>query len=114
MPETSKSNRTAINYLVVLWMIVNVALMLLLLPNDYMDLNNWIEVALWVSSIFAFLFLKKWGTALTLFTLIYTLSTSVSIIIYYQIWLNVLRVIINTAIIVYLFRKILFNKEKLF
>jgi hypothetical protein len=49
--------------------------------------------------------MKKWGTAFAIFTLIYTLSTSVGILIYYQVWLKALRVIINTAIIIYLFRR---------
>lgn len=111
MTETIKSNRTVIDYLIVLWMIVNVILMLLLLPNDYMDLNNWIELVLWGCSIVGFLSTKKWGIALTLFTLIYTLSTSVSIIIYYQVWLNAVRVAINAALIVYLFHKFMSKSD---
>jgi hypothetical protein len=51
--------------------------------------------------------MKKWGAAFALFTLIYTLSTSMGILIYYQVWINSLRVIINVPIIIYLFRKIL-------
>lgn len=38
------------------------------------------------------------------------LSTSVGIIIYYQIWLNAIRVIINIPLIVYLFKS-LFDAE---
>jgi len=77
-----------------------------MLPEDFMDLNNWIELGLWTSSIFALLSNKKWGTAFTIFTLIYTLSTSVGIIIYYQIWLNAIRIVINLPITIYLFKKI--------
>ena len=40
MPETSM--RTVATYLIVVWMAVNIVLLLLLLPADYMDLNNWI------------------------------------------------------------------------
>ena len=88
-------------------MAVNVLLMLMLLPDDYMDMNNWIELGLWISSIAGLVSSKKWGTALTVFTLIYTLSTSVSIVIYYQVWLNLVRVIVNSILTVYLFKLIL-------
>ena len=79
------SNRSSIIYGIILWGIINLTLMSLMLPEDFMDLNNWIELGLWTSSIFALLSNKKWGIAFTIFTLIYTLSTSVGIIIYYQI-----------------------------
>jgi hypothetical protein len=88
-------------------MTVNIMLMLVMLPEDYMDLNNWIELGLWISSIVGLLSNNKWGTALALFTLIYTLSTSVSIIIYYQVGRNVVRVIINTALTGYMFKHLL-------
>jgi hypothetical protein len=45
------SNRTLISYLIVLWMMSNLVLMLLMLTEDYMDLNNWIELGLWTLSI---------------------------------------------------------------
>ena len=93
-------------------MAVNVLLMLMLLPEDYMDLNNWIELGLWASSIAGLLSMKKWGAALTTFTLIYTLSISVSIVIYYQIWINVIRIIINAILTAYMFRSIFANKFK--
>jgi hypothetical protein len=91
-------------------MIINIILMIIMLPEDFMDLNNWIELGLWITSIIGFLSMKKWGIAFTIFTLCYTLSTSVGIIIYYQIWLNALRVIINVPIIIYIFQK-LFNSR---
>ena len=109
MPETSK--RTTATYLILAWMAVNIVLLLLLLPADYMDLNNWIELSLWIGSIAALWSMRKWGIAFAAFTLIYTLSTSVSIIIYYQVWLNALRVVINAAVIVYLFKNLLKNKS---
>jgi hypothetical protein len=46
MSEAAKSNRTLTIYLIIFWIIINVLLLLLLLPEDYMDLNNWIELAL--------------------------------------------------------------------
>ena len=109
MSKINKSNRSSIIYLIVVWMIVNIILMILMLPEDFMDLNNWIELGLWVTSIIGLLSMKKWGAAFVIFTLCYTLSTSVGIIIYYQIWLNVIRVIINMPLIFYMFKKIFDN-----
>jgi hypothetical protein len=99
--------KTPATYLIAVWVTLNIILLLMLLPADYMDLNNWIELALWITSIPALLSTKKWGVAFATFTLIYTLSTSVSIIIYYQVWLNALRVLINAAATIYLFRTLL-------
>lgn len=100
--------RPSLFFAIAFWMAINVFLMITIITNgDWQDLNNWIEIVLWAISIPALLSMKKWGTAFTIFTLIYTLSTSMSILIYYQVWINALRVIINTAIIIYLFRKIL-------
>ena len=109
MTKSEKSSRGSI-YLMLVWMVVNVLLMLMLLPEDYMNLNNWIELALWYSSIVGLLSMKKWGASLTTFTLIYTLSLSVSIVIYYQIWLNMIRIIINALLTIYMFRSIFTDK----
>jgi hypothetical protein len=85
-------------------MTVNIALMaMIIVSGDIEDLNNWIEIGLWAVSIPALLSKKKWGVAFTLFVLIYTLSTSMGILIYYQVWLNAVRVVINAAAVVYLF-----------
>jgi len=54
---------------------------------------------------FSFTVDEKWGITFAIFTLICTLSTSIGILIYHQVWINALRVIINTAIIIYLFRR---------
>jgi hypothetical protein len=103
-PETRKS---PILYAIAAWMALNIVLMITIIINgDWQDLNNWIEIALWATSIPALLSMKKWGAAFAIFTLIYTLSTSMGILIYYQVWINALRVIINAAIIIYLFRRI--------
>ena len=48
-------------------MVINIVLMLLILPEDYMDLNNWIELGLWTISIAALLSMKKWGIAFVIF-----------------------------------------------
>lgn len=76
MPE-NKSSRLPEVYLIVVWMAINILIMLMMLPEEYMDPNNWIELMLWVSSIGGLLSMKKWGVALATFTLCYTLSTSV-------------------------------------
>ena len=110
MSFPAKSQRSIVVYLIALWMIVNVILMLTLLPEDYMDLNNWIELGLWIPSIFALFSMKKLGAAFVTFTLIYTLSTSVSILIYYQVWLNAIRIVINSALIIYMFKSIFAHK----
>ena len=86
--------------------------MMLLIANGEEDLNNWIEIAFWTISIAGVLSMKKWGAAFATFTLCYTLSTSVGILIYYQIWLNAVRVIINVPVIVYMFRSIFAGKFK--
>ncbi|MCW4000502.1 MAG: hypothetical protein NWE93_09705 [Candidatus Bathyarchaeota archaeon] len=96
--------KSAVLYALAAWMVINIVLMAtLILSGDWQDLNNWIEIGLWVISIPALLSTKKWGVAFALFVLIYTLSTSVGIIIYYEVWLNVVRVAINAVGIVYLF-----------
>ena len=107
----NKSKPTSVTYLIVFWMLINIVLMLLMLPEDYMDLNNWIELGLWTLSIAGVLSERKWGYAFAIFTLSYTLSTSVGIIIYYQIWLNGIRVIINIPIIAYLFKLVFGEKS---
>ncbi len=100
--------RSPLIFAIAFWMAINVFLMITLIANgDWQDLNNWIEIAFWAISIPALLSMKKRGLAFAMFTLIYTLSTSMSILIYYQVWINALRVIINAAIIIYLFRRIL-------
>ena len=108
----SISKLTLSTYLIAVWMALNIVLLLMLLPADYVDLNNWIELGLWLASIPALLSMKKWGAALAVSTLIYTLSTSVSIIIYYQVWPNAIRVAINAVVIIFMFRNIFENKFK--
>ena len=44
-------------------------LSLSLLSGDTADLNNWIEIALWITSIAGVLSMSKWGIAFAIFTL---------------------------------------------
>jgi hypothetical protein len=106
-----KTEKFVLAYVIAVWMAINILLMVtLILGGDWADLNNWIEIALWALSIPALLSMRKWGIAFALFTFIYTLSTSMSILIYYQIWLNGIRVVINAVITFYLFRRIFAGK----
>ncbi|WGM90259.1 MAG: hypothetical protein IAX21_01970 [Candidatus Bathyarchaeota archaeon] len=105
------TSKTTFN-LILIWAVINIVLMLMMLPEDFMDLNNWIELALWGASIPCLLYTKKWGIAFVIFTLCYTFSTSVGIIIYYQIWLNAIRILVNGFSIVYLFKTLINSNLK--
>ena len=65
-----------------------------------------------IISIAGVLSMRKWGVAFAIFTLSYTLSTSMGIVIYYQIWINAIRVVVNIPIIIYLFRELFKGKFK--
>jgi hypothetical protein len=105
--------RPSAMFAIAFWMAINIFLMITLIANgDVQDLNNWIEIAFWVISIPSLLSMKRWGAAFAIFTLIYTLSTSMGILIYFQVWINALRVVINAAIIIYLFRALFKGKFK--
>jgi hypothetical protein len=107
------SKRLVLFYGITIWMGLNIVLMAMaILDGDIADLNNWIEIALWGASIGGLLSTRKWGVAFAIFTLAYTLSTSVGILIYYQVWINAIRVIVNTPIIIYLFNIIFDDKFK--
>ncbi len=96
-------------------MTINAVFMVLELTifGDTADLNHSIELVLWLSSIAGLFSMRKWGEALSIFTLCYTLGTSMSIMIYYSIWLvNAPRVIINASITAYLFRRLFAGKFK--
>jgi hypothetical protein len=102
------AKRAPIIYALSVWAVINILLMaLLVLSGDWEDLNNYIEIALWTLTIPALLSGNKWGAAFAIAVLMYTLSTSVGILIYYQVWLNAVR-LINIPAAVILF-KMLFN-----
>jgi hypothetical protein len=110
---TQSTKRSPVLYAIAAWMVINIFLMaIILLGGDVADLNNWIEIALWVTAIPALLSTKKWGIAFAIFVLVYTLSTSVGILIYYQVWLNAIRVAINIPAIIYLFKALFAGKFK--
>jgi hypothetical protein len=110
---TQAIKRFPILYAIAVWMIINILLMvLILLGSDVLDLNNWVELVLWVTAIPALLSTKKWGVAFAIFVLVYTLSTSVGILIYYQVWLNTIRIAINIPAIILLFKVLFEGKFK--
>ncbi len=109
----TKTQRSSLLYGIALWMALNIVLMVLIILNgDVEDLNNWIEIALWTSAIPALLSKRKWGIGFAIFTLTYTLSTSVEILIHYQVWLNTIRVAINIPLIIYLFKTLFAGKTR--
>ncbi len=105
-------------YGIVAWIILNILLMAaILLGGDWQDPNNYIEVTLWIISIPALVSLRKWGVAFAIFTFAYTLSTSMGILIYYlavdfAVWPNIIRVVINIPVILYLFKMLFEGKTK--
>jgi hypothetical protein len=115
---TEPLTRPPIMYAVAAWMALNIFLMItLILSGDWADPNNYLEIVLWIASIPALLSLRKWGVAFATSTLIYTLSTSVGILIYFyttspDVWPNALRVVINAVAAIYLFNRIFRGKYK--
>ena len=106
-------------YVVAVWMVINVLLLALLIPGDLPDLNNYIEVILFVAGIIGLLTMKKAGAAFATVVLTITLSTSMGIVLlsYYSnlttepvFYINALRIAINAALIVYMFKTIYAGK----
>ncbi len=109
----TETKRPPVIYVIAVWMVVSIMVLVLsLLSGDTADLNNWIEIVLWIISIAGVLSMRKWGVAFAIFTLSYTFSTSMGIVIYYQIWINAIRVVVNVPIIIYLFRELFGGKFK--
>ncbi|PVX25602.1 MAG: hypothetical protein CW716_07745 [Candidatus Bathyarchaeum sp.] len=106
-------------YFLIIWMLLNVLLFLAMIPSDPQDLNNYIELVLWVPSIIGLWIMKKWGTALSVTVLGVTTGTSMYIVLeaYYLDMLNEafasingLRIVVNAVVMVYLFRSIFSGK----
>ncbi len=102
-------------------MVLNIVLFLFMLPGDPNNINNYIEPILWVLAIGGLLSIRKAGAAFTVAVMCITLSTSMGIILlaYYAgaigepvTYVNALRIAVNTAIVVYLFKGIFAGKFK--
>jgi len=100
-------------YAVLAWMVLNVILFVLMIPGDATDLNNYVEVVLWVCSVAGLWLGRRWGAALAITVLGITLGTSMGNVLigYYTGTLhllfapvNVLRIVVNAVAVVYLFR----------
>jgi hypothetical protein len=100
-------------YGIIAWMALNIVLVIILLiGGDIQDFNNWLEIALWTISIAGLLAMRKWGVAFAIFTLCYTFSSSLGNVLYFHIWINVIRVLINAGLIPLLFKWIFEGKFK--
>jgi len=64
-------------------MALNLALFLLIIPCDYHEPNNYIELMLWIPLIAGLLLMKKRGAALSIAAMVITLGTIARIVIYY-------------------------------
>ena len=100
-------------------MVINIIVFALLIPGDSTDLNNYIEPMLLGASIVGLLSMRKAGAAFATTTLCISLSTSMGILLlaYYEnlmtqpvAYLNALRILLNAAAIVYMFKLIFANK----
>ena len=120
MSEISYNRKSLGVYLTILWMAFNIALLMLMIESgDYMDLNNWIETVLFAASIAGLWVNKRWGLALAVSVLCITLGTSMGNVLlgYYLnyglatfVIANVLRVVVNTVAVVYLFKRLFAGK----
>ena len=113
MPWLTTASKPLGVYSVMLWMVLNLVLMVMMIPGDADDLNNYVEVILWVSSLAGLALMKRWDAALTVTALGVTLGTSMgNVFMAYYLGMmgeafapvNALRIVVNVVAVVYLFR----------
>lgn len=106
-------------YLIMFWMIINVIMLAFMILSHPEEPNSFIEVMLWIPSIGGLWLMKKWGAALAVAVLCITLGISMGnvLLAYYSstmqltfVPVNALRIILNAAAFVYLFKCIFTNK----
>ncbi len=121
MTEILKLRMPVGAYLLLGWMIINTIMLLLLIPGDLEDLNNYIEPVLWVGSIAGLVSMKKAGAAFVTTVLSITLSTSMFnvLISYYSGNLaqpvgiiNAFRIALNAIAIIYMWKQIFSGRFK--
>jgi hypothetical protein len=102
-----------------LWMGINVMMLVYMTLTHPEELNSFIEMMLWIPSIAGLWLMRKWGAALTAAVLCITLGISMANLLrtYYSsptqltfVPVNALRIILNVAAFVYLFKCIFANK----
>jgi hypothetical protein len=112
------SRRTLAIYLILVWMAINAFLMIPEIGVFY-DYTYLMELVLWIASIVGLWLMKKWGAALTVVILCFSLGTSVStFLLAYNLSLllhsislmNALRIVLNTVGTFYVFNSIFTNK----
>jgi hypothetical protein len=115
MNELSKTKRPVGILLVLAWMVLNLLLLAIMIPGDSADVNNYVEVILWVASIGWLVTMKKAGAAFAIAVLCITLGTSMFNVLigYYTntfgelfVYVNVLRIAVNAAIVIYMFKNV--------
>jgi hypothetical protein len=89
-----------------------VLITILLVNGDTADFNNWLKISLSSISIAGLLSMKKWGAEIVIFTLCYTFTSSLGNVMYFHIWINALRVVINALLIVLVSKWIFEGKFK--
>jgi hypothetical protein len=108
-------------YFILVWMAINMALLILLIPGDPADLNNYLEPVLWVTSMAGLASMRKVGAAWATTVLAITLSTSMFnvLVAYYTGFLaepvgyiNTLRIVLNAVAIVYMWKNVFAGKFK--
>lgn len=104
--------------MILLWMVTNVIMLTYMILTHPDQPNSFIEMTLWIPSIAGLWLMKKWGAALSAAVLCITLGISASnlLLTYYSasqlpfVPVNTIRIILNAASFVYLFRCIFANK----
>jgi hypothetical protein len=96
MPSQNQS--TALK-LILLWMAFNTVFYALevTLFNDAADFNNSIQLILWITSMAALLRTKKFGFAVSIFTVVFAFAFNTFNIIYFSAELPVAALLINSV-----------------
>jgi hypothetical protein len=105
-------------YPIMLWMVINIAMLVYMILTHPDQPNSFIEMMLWMPSFAGLWLMKKWGAALSAAVLCITLgiSTGNLLLTYYSasqlpfVPVNALRIILNATAFAYLFRCIFANK----
>jgi hypothetical protein len=108
-------------YPIMFWMIINIIMLAFMILSHPEEPNSFIEAMLWIPSIGGLWLMKKWGAALAVAVLCITLGISMGnvLLVYYSstmqltfVPVNALRIILNAAASVYLFKCIFAKKFK--